>query len=120
MADEKSVQNFGFVITKGPVESGLAHNLLRVAEAAQKEGKTVDICLMSDGAWLAKKGQKNPAHETLLRLMEGGAGVSVCREHLRASGISEEETVDGLDLAGRTFKVLVTKVMEEWDRAVVV
>ena len=120
MADETNAQCFGFVITKGPAESGLAHNLLSVAEAAVKEGKSVDICLMSDGAWLAKRGQNNPAHSTLLRLLEEGAGVSVCREHLRASGIGEEELVEGLNLADKTFKVLVTKVMEEWDRVVVV
>jgi sulfur relay (sulfurtransferase) complex TusBCD TusD component (DsrE family) len=120
MTADGPVEKMGFVITKGPLESGLASGLLTIAESAMKDGKGIGICLMSDGAWLAKKGQTNSAHASLLRLMEGGAEVSVCREHLRAAGIAEGEWVEGLNVVTKTFKVLVGKVMEEWDRVVVV
>ncbi len=120
MAGANDVETMGFVITKGPVESGLASGLLAVAEAAMKDGKRIGLCLMSDGAWLTKKGQKNPAHTIFLRLLEGGAEVNVCREHLRAAGISEDDVVEGVNTTGKTFRFLVGKVMEEWDRVVIV
>ncbi len=120
MAGANDVETMGFVITKGPVESGLASGLLAVAEAAMKDGKRIGLCLMSDGAWLTKKGQKNPAHTIFLRLLEGGAEVNVCREHLRAAGISEDDVVEGVNATGKTFRFLVGKVMEEWDRVVIV
>jgi predicted peroxiredoxin len=120
MTEDSSAETMGFLITKGPAESGLAGGLLKVAEAAMKDGKSIGICLMSDGAWLTKKGQKNPAHETFLRLLEGGADVTVCQEHLKAAGIKEDEVVEGVNTTGKTFKFMVGKVMEEWDRVVVV
>ena len=120
MAGANDVETMGFVITKGPVESGLASGLLTVAEAAMKDGKRIGLCLMSDGAWLTKKGQRNQAHTIFLRLLEGGAEVTVCREHLRAAGISEDDVVEGVNTTGKTFKFLVGKVMEEWDRVVIV
>jgi hypothetical protein len=75
---------------------------------------------MSDGVWLAKKGQKNRAHASFLKLLDGGAGATVCMEHLKAAGIAGEELVEGLNLTKKTFKDLVDNVMEKWDRVVVV
>ena len=73
----------------GKVLEQMVGLLLKVAEAAMKDGKAIGICLMSDGAWLTKKGQKNPAHETFLRLMEGGADATVYQEHLKAWVLNE-------------------------------
>ena len=120
MTDDKSPPAMGFIITKGPAESGLAGGLLKVAKGASADGSTVGIFLISDGVWLAKRGQKNGAHEAFVELLGKGAQVTVSQEHLNGAGIGDGELVDGLEVTKKTYKDLVDHVMERWDRVVVV
>ena len=120
MTEDNPAGTMGFIITKGPAESGLAENLLKVAQGASGGGKGVGIFLISDGVWLAKKGQKTAAHATFLELLGKGAGATVSLEHLMGAGITEGELVDGLEVTKKTYKDLVDLVMEKWDRVVVV
>ena len=120
MGSDDDAVTMGFVITKSPLESGLAGGFMTLARAALDEGKKVGIFLISDGVWLAKNGLKSIGPVTLPELIEGGAVVTVSPDHLKAAGIGEDEMLEGLTVAKNTYKALVEDVMETWDKVMVI
>jgi predicted peroxiredoxin len=120
MTSDDTRKDFGFVITKAPLELGTVHTTLRLAGTAVDSGRSVGLFLISDGVWLAKKDQANDVSRYFLGLIEKGAGVRVSSEHLKGAGIGEDELVDGVEVTGNTYKELVGTVMEEYGKVVVI
>ena len=120
VADDGSEVDVGFVITKTPLDSGRVMSALAQAEAALAQGRRVGLFLISDGVWLARRGQDNSCAAAFQRVVAGGAAVTVSPEHLSGAGITPAELLDGMNVAGNTYRSLVECVMEKWRKIVVV
>jgi sulfur relay (sulfurtransferase) complex TusBCD TusD component (DsrE family) len=118
MTENGNERDIGFVISKAPLESGLVSNALTIALNAQKQGKTIGLFLISDGVWLGKRNQKNHFIGTFEELLKGGAQVLASEEHLLAAGIATDDVIDGIVVTKRTYKDLVSNVMENWTKVV--
>jgi predicted peroxiredoxin len=112
--------DFGFVITKAPLESGLVSSVLAIAHSALDAGRTVSLFLVSDGVWLAKRSRHNNVTKAFKELIARGAEVAVSKDHLTAAGIEEVELFEGIISIRKTYKKLVENVMEKWDKVMVV
>jgi len=112
--------DLGFLITKAPLESGLVTSALTIALESMNQGRRIGLFLMSDGVWLAKKGQKNQAAETFQKLLLDGASVMASGDHLKAAGINENDIVKGVAVTTKPYKDLVIQVMEHWRKVVTI
>lgn len=106
----------GFVITAPMSSAKDPAQILRIALSKRKEGADVTIFLIGDGVYMATRGHADQGVEALVK---AGASLLVSEPHLRAAGLSKTMLVEGAELIDRTYKELVVKVMEEWDRVVV-
>lgn len=120
MNDNSTAADFGFVITKAPLESGLVSNVLTIAHSAIDAGRTVNLFLVSDGVWLAKKNQHNNVTMAFKELIEKGAVAVASKAHLTAAGIEEAELFEGVIPIRKIYKELVENVMEKWRKVMVV
>ncbi|HID73471.1 MAG TPA: hypothetical protein EYP43_00305 [Thermoplasmata archaeon] len=120
MTEDGFEADIGFVITKGPVETGIVEGILRAARHAQDAGRRVGVFLISDGVWLAKRGASNPASGLFRELIDGGAEISASGDHLMAAGIAEDDVIPGVTVTRRPYRTMVELVMESWGRVVVV
>lgn len=109
----------GVVLTRGPYSGGEAGAALSLAQEALKRGDGVSLFLLSDGVWLAKGGQDSPLPSQLSQLLAGGGEVLVSGEHLQAAGIAQDGLVPGVTVIADPIDGLVERVMERWDRVVV-
>jgi sulfur relay (sulfurtransferase) complex TusBCD TusD component (DsrE family) len=106
--------DYGFIITKAPLESPKALGILQLAHKAITAGKTVGIFLISDGVWAAKDHQQNEAATIIPQLIQGGAQIIASGEHLDAAGISGDDIIKGIILSSKPYDDLVDHVMEHW------
>jgi sulfur relay protein TusB/DsrH len=120
MDDNISVYDFGVVISKPPLETGLVATILTMAQQVMNQRGSVSVFLISDGVWLAKKNQRNHVAELFKTLLQNGVNVTVSAEHLTAAGISENELYDGLHITKKTYSDLVDNVMEQWKKVVTI
>ncbi len=105
---------FTVVITTAPYGKERAYSALRFALTSLIEGIDINIFLIEDGVYVAKKNQK-PAEvpnymEYLQNCIESGATVKVCGPCCIARGLSEDDLIDDVKLA--TMHDLVNFVKE--------
>jgi len=110
---------FTVVITTAPYGHERAYSALRFALTSLLEGIHVNIFLIEDGVYLAKRSQ-DPSDfpnylEYLKNCIEAGAVVKACGPCCKARGLSEEDLVEGVILG--TMHDLVNFVKES-DRVV--
>ncbi|MEO2241272.1 MAG: DsrE/DsrF/TusD sulfur relay family protein [Euryarchaeota archaeon] len=102
------------IISEAPYGRERAYSALRFALTALLEGEDVRIFLIEDGVYVAKEGQdpdEMPDHLELLRqCIEQGAEVKACGPCSKARGITEDDLIDGVELA--TMHDLVSWVRE--------
>lgn len=106
--------DYGFIITKAPLESSKTIGILRLGQKAIASGKTVGIFLISDGIWVAKNHQQNEAGKLIPQLLQNGAQIIASQEHLEAAGISPNDIIQGIKISSKPYDDLVEKVMEKW------
>lgn len=92
------------VVNTPPYGSEGPYNALRLADALILREERVEVFLMGDGVHAARAGQEpREAHasleQTLVALLEHGAGVACCGTCCRARGVSEADLVPGVHLA---------------------
>ncbi len=116
MNEEGNQYDFGFIITKAPLESLLTFNFLTIAKNAMEKEKAISFFLISDGIWLVKKNQKNKVVELLQHLIKNGASITVSKDHLDAAGIEITNILPGISITDRPYTELVDFVMEKCRR----
>jgi sulfur relay (sulfurtransferase) complex TusBCD TusD component (DsrE family) len=112
--------DFGFIITKAPLESSLGERFLSLAHHAINTGKTVGFFLISDGVWFGKKNQKNTIVNELINLIEKGAMVTISKDNLDAAGIETTDILEGITISEKPYQDLVLLVMEKWRRVMTI
>ncbi|WP_423792139.1 DsrE/DsrF/TusD sulfur relay family protein [Methanocaldococcus indicus] len=105
---------FTVIIGSAPYGRERAYSALRFALTSLLEGVEVNIFLIEDGVYVAKKNQ-NPSDvpnylELLKNAIDLGANVKVCGPCCKARGLSEEDLIEGVKLA--TMHDLVNFVKE--------
>jgi len=102
------------IISQAPYGRERAYTALRFALTALLEGEDVKIFLIEDGVYLAKRDQdpdEMPNHlELLKQCIEQGAEVKACGPCSKARGLSEDDFIDGVEVA--TMHDLVSWVRE--------
>lgn len=90
-----------FILNDPPYGTERSYNGLRLAYAlAKREGESVRVFLIGDGAACAKRGQKTPTgYYNLESMLKGianrGAEIAVCGSCIDARGIAETELSEG-------------------------
>ena len=105
---------FTVIITTAPYSHERSYSALRFALTSLLEGIDVNIFLIEDGVYLAKRSQ-NPSDfpnymEYLKNCIEAGAIVKACGPCCRARGLREEDLIEGVILG--TMHDLVSFVKE--------
>ena len=105
---------FTVIITTAPYSHERAYSALRFALTSLLEDIDVNIFLIEDGVYLAKRSQ-NPSDfpnymEYLKNCIEAGAVVKTCGPCCRARGLREEDLIEGVILG--TMHDLVNFVKE--------
>ncbi|MFB0560593.1 MAG: DsrE/DsrF/TusD sulfur relay family protein [Candidatus Lokiarchaeia archaeon] len=107
------------VISSGPYTHERAYTALRLALTALVEGLKVNLFLIEDGIFVAHKGQNPKAHsnnlEWLQNVLDEGGKLRVCGVCCTARGITQEELIDGAEIA--TMESLV-EWMKESDQTI--
>lgn len=93
------------IINKAPYGDELVWNALRLAQALLAKGVDVNIFLLGDSVFVAKKGQATPhgyynLERMLEELMENGANVRACGTCATARGLDEKTMVEGVKISG--------------------
>jgi len=93
------------IINDAPYGVEKPWNALRLASASVSEAVKLDvnIFLLGDAVFLAKKGQNPPGgyynlEEMLVDLIEDGVKVQVCGTCARARGLGQEDFVEGVEM----------------------
>ncbi len=102
------------ILGSGPYTRERPYTALRFALTCAVEGIKVNLFLIEDGIYVAKKGQE-PAeyanvYEWLRKAINEGVKVKLCSVCAKARGMKEEEIVDGVEMA--TMSDLVEWVLE--------
>jgi tRNA 2-thiouridine synthesizing protein D len=105
---------FTVVITTAPYGKERAYSALRFALTSLLEGIEVNIFLIEDGVYVAKKNQ-NPAEvpnylEFLKNCIEMGAKVKACGPCGKARGLSGDDLIEGVEFG--TMHDLVAFIKE--------
>ena len=111
--------HLGVLLTRGPLRGEGAEHALGLALEALGRGDQADLFLLSDGVWLAKKGQENGLAPKLEEFLKRGGEVLVSGEHLEAAGLSPERLFPGVRVLPDPYDRLVDLAMEAWDKVVV-
>ena len=109
----------GLVLTRGPYSSGGAEDVLELALSAQEAGDRVGLFLISDGVWLARKGQEGPLLGRLMAFLAAGGELLVSGEHLLAAGLSPDALVEGATVLPDPYEGLVDRVMDDWEKVII-
>ena len=89
------------ILNDPPYGTERSYNGLRLAHTlAKRDGESVRVFLIGDGAACAKRGQKTPnGYYNLESMLKGianrGAEIAVCGSCIDARGIAEIELADG-------------------------
>lgn len=107
------------VISSGPYTHERSYTALRLALTSLVEGLEVNLFLMEDGIFVAHKGQSPKAYanalEWLQQVLNEGAKLRVCGVCCAGRGITQEELIDGAEIA--TMESLVEWI-EESDQTI--
>ena len=110
--------DLGFIITKAPLESTLGSGFLNLAKQGIDNGKKVELFLISDGVWFAKKIENNS--DTKRLLIKQGVNILVSNDNLQAAGIHNDELIKGITISDKPYSDLVNLVMEKWKRVMTI
>jgi len=114
------MKTMGIIITKAPLESNLVTKFLDLAKKITNNGNKVEIFLISDGVWLAKKNQNNPPSKILNDLIKKSSKIFLSKEHLTAAGINDDELIENITLSENPYSDIVTLTMETWDKVITI
>jgi tRNA 2-thiouridine synthesizing protein D len=95
---------FTVIINEAPIAKERAFTGLRFATTCLIEGHKVNLFLIENGVYLAKKGQ-NPSSdapnllEYLEELIKGNVEVKACVVCCKARGLSESDLISGVKIA---------------------
>jgi tRNA 2-thiouridine synthesizing protein D len=93
---------FTIVVSEAPYGREKAYTSLRFALTALLDGHKVNIFLVQDGVYAAKKNQNPAEFPSILAYLEEaireGASVKLCTPCASARGISQEDVVNGAKL----------------------
>ena len=93
---------FTIIISEAPYGREKAYTSFRFALTALVDGHKVNIFLVQDGVYVAKKGQNPAEFPSILAYLEEaikeGATVKICTPCANARGISEDIIVEGAKL----------------------
>jgi len=103
----------GFILSRTSSAPEDPIQILRVARSLQQEGHHVEFFLIGDGVWLAKSGHPETS-PILTELISDGAKITLSGDHLKASGLSEDVLLEGVNTVEKPFEVMVEQVMERW------
>jgi sulfur relay (sulfurtransferase) DsrF/TusC family protein len=109
----------GIILTRGPYSSGGAEDAVGLALASQEGGDRVGLFLISDGVWLAHQGQEGALLGQLKAFLGAGGEVLVSGEHIQAAGLPPQALVEGVTVLPDPYDALVDRVMEHWDRVII-
>jgi sulfur relay protein TusB/DsrH len=115
MNDSPVSGSFGIIIARTAAASENAISSLELAQDLLASGNQVGVFLIGDGIYLAKQG-KTSAAALITTLIAKGAKVFASPEHLKASGLSKERLVSGIEVVEDTYKDLVEFVMERYEK----
>lgn len=118
LIEEAWPQALGVVLTKAPHEGEAAQASLDLLLEALAVGDRAGLFLLSDGVWVAKRGQ-GTLEEKLKEVIKGGGEIILSGEHLKAGGLAPEQLIEGTSVAPDPYDRLVDLVMDEWDRVIV-
>ena len=93
------------IITKAPLESLLTFSFLAIAKNSIDPAKTISLFLIRDGVWFVKNNQKNIVVDLLRIFIQRGAGISVSKDHMEATGIENKDLISGLFVTNSSYKV---------------
>jgi sulfur transfer complex TusBCD TusB component (DsrH family) len=110
MNDSLVPGSFGIIIARTVAASENAISSLELAQDLLAQGNLV-------GIYLGKQG-KTQAAVLIANLLTKGAKIYASSEHLKASGISKERLVSGIEVVEDTYKDLVDFVMERYEKVV--
>jgi len=114
------MKTIGIIITKAPLESNLVTKFLNLARKITNNRNKVEIFLISDGVWLAKKNQDNPSSKILNELIKKSSKIFASKEHLTAAGIDDNELIKNITLSEKPYLDIVTLTMETWDKVITI
>ncbi|MBS7288272.1 MAG: DsrE family protein [Candidatus Freyarchaeota archaeon] len=102
------------ILGSGPYTRERPYTALRFALTCAVEGVKVNLFLIEDGIYVAKKDQ-NPKEyaniqEWLMKAINEGVRVRLCSVCANARGLKQEEVIDGVEMA--TMNDLVEWVLE--------
>ena len=109
----------GIILTRPPAGDEDAENALAMGLASLAVGDIVDLFLISDGVWTARRCLRGPVAQALAQFQTSGGRVYASEEHLRAGGMGPQALVDGVEVTPHPIDRLVDLVMDEWDKVVV-
>jgi len=115
MQEDHATGSFGIIIARTAAATENAISSLELAQDLLDQGHGVGIFLIGDGIYLGKK-SKTRAAELISALLVKGAKVFASPEHLKASGLSKERLVSGIEVVEDTYKDLVDFVMERYEK----
>lgn len=118
MTSIKEKKDLGIILTKSPHESSLTNQMLTLATAIIKQKKSVDLFLISDGVWLAKKNPSAKYTNSLSLLQKKGMRIIVSNDHLLAAGLTSTELLPHITITEKPYDSLVDHVMTEWNRVI--
>ena len=95
-----SAESVTIVLGSNAYQSERAFSALNFAQTALLEGMSVNIFLLEDGIFLAKRGQKpgnyKNAEEWLRQVIMDGAAVKACGTCCKERGIKDDEFIEGV------------------------
>lgn len=109
----------GLIFTHPPVGGEQAENVLQIGLASLATGDEVDLFLISDGVWAARRTLGGRVGELLAAFQSAGGRVYISGEHSRAGGLSADQVRAGAEIAPDGLDRLIDLVMDQWDRVVV-
>ena len=93
-------KTFTIAIGNGQYTKERPYTMLRFAYTALLDGHRVNIFLVEDGIWVAKKDQDPTTYDNvgkwLKDVIEEGAIVKVCGVCMKARGMTEQEFMEGI------------------------
>ena len=95
---------FTVIINEAPIGKERAFTGLRFATTCMLEGHKVNLFLMENGVYVAKKGQKPSTDapnlgEYLEELIKSDVEVKVCVVCINSRGLSENDLIEGAKIA---------------------
>ncbi|MEM2873697.1 MAG: DsrH/TusB family sulfur metabolism protein [Nitrososphaerales archaeon] len=91
-----------------------AERMYGMAHHAKEQGMDVEIYLLGDGVFCAKKGQK----QNIRTALEKGIFVRASAKDLRARAISKEQVEPRVEIIEDLESIFVEDIMEKADRVI--